>query len=266
MPPIHELNRQSLLLFLKANEISFIIPTRDGELKFWAEHRQFLDQNKIGVMVSSSQAIALCEDKLQFSEFFSDAQIPAIKTTVNLNAKFDEKHKFVVKERRGTGSKALGLNLSGEEAFEFASSLHDPIFQQQVVGKEFSAETWIDKSGKPNGIVLRWRQLVIDGESHESTTFENKDWADKLCIMFSKLVGLKGHVLAQVMVDSNQQLHLIEINPRLGGASPLAIAAGLHSAQWSIFEFDQKLDRISSMPKIKFGLSLIKKNNQVSIR
>lgn len=266
MPPIHELNRQSLLLFLKANAISFIIPTRDGELKFWAEHQQFLDQNKIGVMVSSSQAIALCEDKLQFSEFFSAAQIPSIKTTVNLDSNFEGNPKFVVKERRGSGSKAIGLNLGAGEAVEFASSLHDPIFQKQVEGKEFSAETWIDKLGKPNGIVLRWRQLVVNGESHESTTFENKDWADKLYDIFTKLVGLKGHVLAQVMVDTDEQLHLIEINPRLGGASPLAIAAGLHSARWAVFEFDQKVDLISRMPKIETGLSLIKKNNQVSIR
>jgi carbamoyl-phosphate synthase large subunit len=107
---------------------------------------------------------------------------------------------------------------------------------------------------------------VVNGESHESTTFENQDWADELCNVFTKLAGLKGHVLAQVMVDTDEQLHLIEINPRLGGASPLAIAAGLHSVRWSVFEFDKKIDLISRMPKIEIGLSLIKKNNQVSIR
>ena len=266
MPPIHELNRQSLLLFLKANKINFIIPTRDGELKFWAEHQQFLGQNKIGVMVSSSHAIVLCEDKLQFSEFFMDAKIPAIQTTVNLDSNFEGNPKFVVKERSGSGSNALGLNLGANDAVKFASSLNDPIFQKQIEGKEFSAETWIDKSGKPNGMVLRWRDRVVGGESHESTTFENNDWADKLNHTFSKLVGLKGHVLAQVMVDSDEQLHLIEINPRFGGASPLAIAAGLQSARWSVLEFDQKFDLISRTPKMEIGLSLVKKNNQVSIR
>jgi carbamoyl-phosphate synthase large subunit len=266
MPPIHKLNCRSLLLFLKANKISFIIPTRDGELKFWSKHQKFLDQNKIGVMVSSAHAIDLCEDKLQFSEFFMDAQIPAIKTTVSLDSNFEGNPKFVVKERNGSGSKALELNLGAEDAIKFACSLNDPIFQKQIEGKEFSAETWIDRSGKPNGMVLRWRERVVNGESHESTTFENKDWADKLNHTFSKLAGLKGHVLAQVIVDSDKKLHLIEINPRFGGASPLAIAAGLQSARWSILEYEQKIDLILRIPKTEIGLSLVKKNNQVSIR
>ena len=76
---------------------------------------------------------------------------------------------------------------------------------------------------------------------------------------------MKGHVLAQVIVDKNENLHLIEINPRLGGASPLALSAGLHSVKWSILEFNEKSELIHKTPKIKTGLSLSKRDNKVSI-
>ena len=40
--------------------------------------------------------------------------------------------------------------------------------------------------------------------------------------------GLRGHVMAQVIVDNSDNLHLVEINPRLGGATPYLLA-GLSS-------------------------------------
>jgi hypothetical protein len=68
------------------------------------------------------------------------------------------------------------------------------------------------------------------------------------------------------MVDQNEKLHLVEINPRLGGASPLALASGLHSVKWSILEFLELSNQIPSEPIFKDGLQLIKKKGNVSIQ
>jgi carbamoyl-phosphate synthase large subunit len=266
MPDIKDLNQDILIEFCKVNKIQFVIPTRDGELYFWALHQEFLLENQIGVMISSPSAIALCEDKYALFNHLKNAPIPSIKTTRSLDSLATSCNRFVVKERIGSASHSTGLNLKRNEIEAHLNGLQDPIFQPQINGREFSAETWIDKEGKPHGIVLRWRICVVNGESHETKTFKNSDWANKIFETIGMIKGMKGHILAQVIVDENDCLHLVEINPRLGGASPLSLAAGLESIKWSLSEFFGHSNQIPEYPDIKEGLHLSKQNLEINIR
>jgi carbamoyl-phosphate synthase large subunit len=266
MPFIKDLNQDILLEFCKEKKIQFVIPTRDGELYFWAMHQEFLLENQIGVMISASSAIALCEDKYAFFNHLKNAPVPSIKTALSLDSLAASCNRFVVKERIGSASRSIGLNLKKEEAEVHLTCLQDPIFQPQINGREFSAESWIDQEGKPHGIVLRWRICVVDGESHETKTFKNPDWSKKILKTIGMIKGLKGHILAQIIVDEHDCLHLVEINPRLGGASPLSLAAGLESIKWSLLEFSGHSNQIPEYPVIKEGLHLSKQNLDINIR
>ena len=217
MPPIHDLSPSSLIKFCKENKIRFVIPTRDAELIFWAKQKELMSANGIGVMNSTLNAIELCEDKFTFATELSDAPIPPIRTSLSGKEMLKEYDRFVIKERRGSASRSIGLNLKKEDIPRHSQAIKKPVFQPFINGKEFSAETWIDKSGKCHGVILRWRLKVIDGESHESVTFSNPEWVKMLVNTFSLIKGLYGHILAQVIVDPRQNLHLVEINPRLGG-------------------------------------------------
>ena len=266
MPPIQDLDQESLLQFCRKNNIQFVIPTRDGELLFWAVHQEFLFNNQIGVMISSESAISLCEDKFSFYKYFEKAPIPSISTSFSLDALPSSCERFVVKERMGSASRSIGLNLSMEEIEAHVRGIQKPIFQPQINGRELSAETWIDQNGICHGVILRWRTLVINGESHESEIFSNPEWAEKIIQVFTMITGLRGHVLAQVIVDDKERLHLVEINPRLGGASPLSLKAGLNSIKWSLQEFLGDSDQIPKSPILKSGLRLSKKNQVVKIQ
>ena len=265
IPIIEKLNRVSLLNFCKKHNIRFVIPTRDGELPFWAEQQDFLVSNEIGVMISTRLAIQICEDKYTFAEHLRKAPIPAIQTSLSSISLPRGHDRFVVKERKGTASYSIGVNLNKKDLLAHSKKLKDPIFQPQIMGREFSAEAWIDKNGKSNGVLLRWRINVVNGESHKSITFKNTIWEKKMIKTFKMISGLKGHVLAQVIVDQNENLHLIEVNPRLGGASPLALAAGLNSVKWSILEFLEHSNEIPLDPALKDNLQLIKTNGNVHI-
>ncbi len=265
IPAIGELNRESLLHFCKKHKIRFVIPTRDGELPFWAEYQDFLFSNQIGVMISTRKAIHICEDKYSFAEHLKKAPIPAIQTSLSSSSLPLGYDHFVVKERKGTASCSIGIYLKQQDILAHSKKLKDPIFQPQIMGREFSAETWIDQNGRCHGVVLRWRINVVNGESHKSVTFKNAIWENKLIETFKMISGLKGHILAQVMVDQNENLHLIEINPRLGGASPLALSSGLNSVRWSILEFLELSNQIPRDPLLTDKLQLIKKNGNVRI-
>ena len=263
MKRLENFSNEELLQFLDKNNITHLIPTRDGELEYWAQRKDLLDQKNIKVMISKSDAIQFCGDKLLFSsktDKFAIKNIPTASTIEKIGCE-----KIVVKERFGSGSSSIGVGLKPEQARNHAAKLTSPIFQPYVDGKEISAETWIDQKGRAHGILLRWREKVVNGESHESITFKNDLWANQIKSVFQAIPGLHGHCLAQVIVAECGTLNLVEINPRLGGASPLALSSGMHSIDWFLLESMNKSDQIPNEPSLNEGRKLVKQNGIVII-
>ena len=263
IPPLEEMDLDTLTNYCLGLRVTHVIPSRDEELGYWSAKSNHLERNGIQIMVSSENAIQTCQDKLLFSQSLESLAIPPIASSEKLSELRCKR--FAVKERSGSASKSIGLNLDAEEAMEHAKGLDRPIFQPMKQGREFSAETWINSSGKCHGMLLRWRTKTIDGEAHESETFENREWEKSMQCAFESIPGLSGHALAQAIVDSGQNLHLVEINPRLGGASPLALAAGLNSIEWFLLQSAKRENEIPDNPALNKKLKLRKVNGEAII-
>ncbi len=235
----------ALLRYCNDLGIRWIVPTRDGELAFFAAQKERLGQNDIAVMVASEEAIKKCTDKLAFHEALQG--FPVIPTSLQPL----DTARLVVKERFGSGSRGVGVNLLPAAAQAHAAQLAEPLFQPFIAGRELSADLYIDRWHRPQGIVLRWRDQVVDGESKVTTSFRQPAW-EGLILEAAQTLGITGHALFQAIVDPYNQLHLIEANCRFGGASALAIAAGLDSFYWFLLESAERewpLPQISSHPK-----------------
>lgn len=213
--------------------IQVIFPTRDGELGFWSTHRQTFKQNGIQVVVSSEDAINRCIDKLAFAEYALVNAMPVIATSSNIDTL--TANRFVVKERFGAGSRNIGINLDHEQAKKHAARLKNPIFQPFIEGIEFSVDAWLDKYHRVKGLILRQRNLVVNGESQITTTFTNVA-LEKIITETLEKLELCGPVVLQAILDKHQDIHIIECNARFGGASTAGIAAGIDSLYWSILE------------------------------
>jgi carbamoyl-phosphate synthase large subunit len=140
-----------------------------------------------------------------------------------------------VKERFGAGSRAIGLDLDRAQAVAHAATLEAPLFQPFVPGREMSVDGWLDRDGQLKGLVLRWRDVVVNGESQITTTFRDAALEAQAAAVLGRL-GLRGPVVMQAIVDGAGEMHVIECNPRFGGASTASIAAGLDSLRWSLLE------------------------------
>lgn len=262
LPKLDDLSNNQLIAFLSKAGITHILPTRDGELQYWASMTDFLLDYKVEVFVSSLGAIKICEDKLLFPKKISDAELKIIPSFSSPDE--SEYEKWVVKERYGSGSKGLSIAVDKTKAQEFGASLTQPIFQPFISGKEFTAEGWISKNGECMAVLLRWREKVVNGESFVSTTFENSDWEKRIKKLFNSIQGLKGHCLGQFIVDGDGNLNLVEINPRFGGASPLSLSSGLNSILWSLSEeINEQFFEPDFQPL--HGVRLTKLNGQVFI-
>jgi carbamoyl-phosphate synthase large subunit len=245
MPRLDTLSVDDLILYCKENKINSIIPTRDGELAYFAKNKEKLSHNNITVMVSDITTVANCIDKLKFAET-CHGKLPVIQTSLNIEE--INSSSFVVKERFGAGAKSVGLNLDRQQAIAHAATLDNPIFQPYITGTEISIDAYISNAGNIKGVVCRSRDCVVNGES-QITTVINNPKLEELAKNFIKNFSFYGHIVLQVIIDNNNQFHIVECNSRFGGASSLSVAHGMDSLYWFLLEA-QGVD-ISSYPFVK---------------
>ena len=233
MPPLDMLSIDDFIYNCLLRQISLIIPTRDGELPYFAKHKSRLADAGISVMISPQNSVELCVDKLLFYEAFRDNPelgiIPTASEIVVLEAP-----SYVVKERYGAGTKGILINASRNQALSHSHSLKYPVFQPFIDGCEYSVDVYVTKQGKVKGVVGRSRDFVVNGESQVSTTLRHSE-LERATINLVEKIGIRGHAICQAIIN-NDGVHFIECNCRFGGASTLSVAAGLDSFYWFLTE------------------------------
>lgn len=233
MPHLSDLSIETFIQYCIDNRITAVIPTRDGELEFFAHHREELLEIGIHIMVSNYNSVKLCLDKLQFYLEGAKRNLSVIQTFESLGE--IEAESLVIKERHGSGSESLFLNISYAQAKEYSKNIKHPIFQPFIKGKEYSVDMYIDKKGRAKGCIIRSRDVVESGESQVTTTIIDLK-LEQFCLQFVSNFSFYGHVVLQIIVDNEENYHVIECNSRFGGASTLSIAAGLDSFYWFLLE------------------------------
>jgi carbamoyl-phosphate synthase large subunit len=202
-------------------------------------------------------------DKLKFSEFLSNQNQINIETTTNIES-LDQKGFYVVKERFGSGSKEIGLRLNFEEALKHSHKLSSPIFQKFIEGTEISADVWIIPEVYKS-IVLRYRTVIQDGESQITRIFKNSQFENQLLDLALQL-EISGPAVIQAIIDSENNLHIVECNPRFGGASTASNAAGsrvlrkmiLYSLKGEAGISVSKVEEIRELTQARVAMDILK--------
>jgi len=227
MPLLNNLTIQTLIKYCKSIGITHIIPSRDAELSFYAQYKEPLQEAGIATMIGNQDTIETCLDKLQFYEQLTD-KFPVIKTTLETDT---EQQSWVVKERFGSGSHSLALDVDLQSANNTASQLQQAVYQPFISGKEYSVDLYFSAMGDCIGNVVRSRDVIENGESVKTTSVIDNEISE-LAIEVGQYLKLYGHNLIQIIKDGTGKLHIIEVNPRYGGASGLSVALGLKSFYW----------------------------------
>jgi len=228
---INSIDIYDLLNKCKSWGIKLIIPSRDEDVLFYSKYKALFEKSGIHIMCPSYESSYKCIDKLSF--FKQTKTHFSIPTSDLIEDVISES--YVVKERFGAGSKKIALGLSKNDAISFAEKIKNPIFQKYITGNEISIDAYVDLGGSIKGVILRTRDLIIDGESKISTTFFDEYIENSARNIIHEL-NLYGHIMLQMLIDENGQLFVIECNPRFGGASTLSVNAGLDSFKWAYLE------------------------------
>jgi carbamoyl-phosphate synthase large subunit len=108
----------------------------------------------------------------------------------------------------------------------FARYIPDPIIQEFIPGPEITTDVVCDLNGVVLGIVSRRRIEVRAGEVSKGVTIHDTD-IQEACIRIAHALPAVGPITVQCLMSNDKPL-FTEINARLGGGIPLAMAAGLN--------------------------------------
>lgn len=182
--------------FKTMGEIDLLVPTRDAEISYV----ELGDYSGGRVLRPSYKTIDICLDKFQLSKW------------CKANG-FMSPEIYFVKPR---------VSQSGKET--------ECVWQELIEGDEYSVDLFADFDSNVISVVPRIRSLIKNGESCVTTTVEAPKLVES-ALELSRKLKLVGHNVLQAKWDGSSPIWL-DINPRFGGASIVAIRAGCLSPEW----------------------------------
>lgn len=224
---------KELLDIIVKFDIRIIIPTREGDINFFNQNREAFEDRDVRIMCTSNAE--RFTDKLLFAKEFASVKeiIPAYDSLSELNQNHSAS-RIVVKERYGSGSQGVLIDVSLEEAMVQSRQMLNPIFQPFIHGVEYSVDGYTDAECELLGIVIRERVKVINGESQITEVKKNTfQYYDSL-VEIIKSLKIQYHFVLQFILSPEGDIHIIEVNARYGGASSAAFYAGLDSFVWFV--------------------------------
>ena len=214
----------------KDESVDMVILLIDTELGVYAESKNRFMEIGTRIVVSDSEVIEICNDKVKTSSFFEEIGIPYLRTIpieefkdglIGLPA--------VLKPRNGSGGKDIYIVNSYEDIDVLRMRIDDPVLQELARGQEVTIDCLMDFEGKPLRFIMRERLEIRAGESSKGRTFKDRKLAGLLELLFSRL-NTCGPVTVQCFQEKGEYI-FTEINPRFGRRLSLG------SCSWRGFSF-----------------------------
>lgn len=218
-----------LLEICQNEEVTAVFPLIDPDIPILAGAIERFKTIGTRLAVVNSKAAEICADKWQTFDFFKQLNLPTPASWLPGQPLTGESNFPVfIKPRRGSAaSDAFQVRDQSELDF-FESYVPDPIIQEHLPGPEITSDIICDFEGQVLAVVSRRRIAVRAGEVVKGITVHDPS-IDKACRKIAAGLPACGPITAQCMMK-NGTPHFIEINARMGGGLPLAIAAGVDIA------------------------------------
>lgn len=221
-----------ILEICEKEKVDFLIPLYEKEFSLLCSYRKDFQKLGVTLLLSSSKIIEICNNKCNTYEFFKRNKIPCPKTYTKESISEDIQFPLIIKPFDGMGSSSVFKANNKRELEFFLEYVENPIVQEFISGTEFTVDVLCDFDGRVIFAIPRERIEVRSGEVSKSRTVKNYKIINEVKSLCQKLNNnykdefLIGPLTIQCILDKNDNLYFIEINPRFGGGVPLSFAAG----------------------------------------
>ncbi len=229
---------EKILKICRNEKIELVLPSINEGLLEWAKQRVSLQREGIKVLISPPESIAICQDKWETYQFFSDNKIPTPPTSL--------RHEYdLVKPRIGRGGTGIE-RISPTKKI----NMEGYISQQFINGEEFSVDALCDFDGNVVYVVPRKRLAVESGLSVKGQVVNDSE-IEMYVRKILSLTPFIGPIDIQCFkVDSD--IFFTEINPRIAGGLSLSMAA---TENW--FEAVVEMGKGVSINPVKVNYGLL---------
>ena len=215
----------------RQEQIDIIFPLIDPDILVLAARRAEIEATGARIAVVSSEAAEITADKWRTTTFFQDLGLPTPQSWLPehiLPNHLD--FPVFIKPRQGSAAKYTFKVHDAEELRFFINYVPEPIIQEYLPGPEITNDIICDLSGEVLGVASRQRIEVRWGEVAKGVTIHNPTIMEG-CVRIAQALPAVGPITVQCMMK-NGVPHFTEINARMGGGLPLAIAAGVNAPLW----------------------------------
>ncbi len=250
VPSIYDSNYiDALKAIVKAHQINAIISLNDLELPILSKHKSELESTGVKVIVSNENVIDIAFDKIMTFNFIQNIGLQTPLTYTNLNtaknaiAEGKLNYPLVVKPRWGSAS--IGIDFpETEEELDLAFKLQHIklkksilntaseqdldnaiLIQEKMNGQEYGLDIVNDFEGNYFGTFVRKKLNMRSGETDKAISVIDERF-ETLGRIVSENLKHVGNLDCDVFV-ANNQLYLLELNPRFGGGYPFSHEAGV---------------------------------------
>ena len=208
-----------------AEKVDAVVSVVDEELP------SVLELEKMGIVVLQPRLdfVEFSLDKLRCMQELREAGLTAPETWLANELPKNVSYPLFVKPRSGRGSRGCGRVNSVEDMEQFlASSRYDReqlIAQTFVAGSEFTVSVIVGRDGEVQGVVPKQIVSKIGVTKVAITRLNSK--IEAVCCAVQHFFKADGPFNVQLVLDSNDEPWIFEINPRFSTSITLTHAAGV---------------------------------------
>ncbi|CAO3363706.1 ATP-grasp domain-containing protein [Azospirillum palustre] len=224
---------EALLALCRSQDIRLVIPTIDPDLQALADWRPRFAAHGITLLISPPEAVRICRSKRRTAEFLDACGLPVPRVwTADARTLPSGPPPWFVKP--DDGSSGIDARRIETAAALVAALEADPglVVQDFVEGDEFTVDVFSDAPGRAVLAVPRRRLRIRAGEVSVACV-ERDPTLEALACRAADRLGTTGPINVQIIRGSDGPF-IIEVNPRFGGGSPLALRAGAPFAEWCL--------------------------------
>lgn len=244
-----------LLNLIKKHNIILMFPGIEDDMISWNRYRDEIEETGAIPILNNPKLISMCIDKWCFYEMMVKSDVSCrINTSLDVNFK-EWDFPFVVKPRRGYGSKGVSIVYSKQEFECYKNRVGSELMIQEYIGSdndEYTVSAFFDKESKFRAGIALKRKLSNLGYTEIAETVDLSQFLsviEELSVLFKPI----GPTNFQFRRKGNDW-KLLEINPRISSSTSIRAGFGYNECQMAVDYFINK--EIISQPNIKKGKAI----------